>query len=148
MKFVKWFEEIGAEDVASVGGKNASLGEMVRNLVKKGVNVPLGFAVTAEAYKYMVEKAGIGQKIKETLAGLDTHDMKDLSKRGEKIRHLIRTAACPAELEEEIKVAYRGMEGKYGMNVDVAVRSSATAEDLPTASFAGQQETYLNVRGE
>ncbi|MFO7996570.1 MAG: phosphoenolpyruvate synthase [Dehalococcoidia bacterium] len=148
MKFVKWFEEIGAEDVASVGGKNASLGEMVRNLGKKGVNVPLGFAVTAEAYQYMVEKAGIGQKIKDTLAGLDTHDMKDLSQRGEKIRHLIRTAACPAELEEEIKVAYREMEGKYGTNVDVAVRSSATAEDLPTASFAGQQETYLNVRGE
>ncbi|MFO7773230.1 MAG: phosphoenolpyruvate synthase [Dehalococcoidia bacterium] len=148
MKFVKWFEEIGAADVASVGGKNASLGEMVRNLGRKGVNVPLGFAITAEAYQYMVEKAGIGQKIKDTLAGLDTHEMKDLSKRGEEIRNLIRTAACPVELEEEIKVAYREMESKYGAKVDVAVRSSATAEDLPTASFAGQQETYLNVRGE
>jgi pyruvate,water dikinase len=148
MKFVKWFEEIGAEDVASVGGKNASLGEMIRNLGEKGVNVPSGFAITAEAYRYMIEKAGIAQKIKGALAELDTHDMKGLSKRGERIRSLVSTATCPAELEEEIRAAYRGMESKYGRNVDVAVRSSATAEDLPTASFAGQQTSYLNVRGE
>jgi pyruvate,water dikinase len=148
MRFVKWFEEIGAEDVALVGGKNASLGEMIRNLDKRGINVPLGFAITAEAYKYVVEKAGINQKIKDTLADLDTHDMKNLSKRGEKIRNLIRTAPCPRELEEEIRISYREMEKKYGGGVDVAVRSSATAEDLPTASFAGQQTTYLNVRGE
>jgi pyruvate, water dikinase len=148
MQFVKWFEEIGAKDVALVGGKNASLGEMIRNLNEKGVNVPHGFAITAEAYRYMVEKAGIGEKIKESLTGLDTRDMASLSKTGQKIRNLIRSAPCPTELEEEIRVAYRGMESKYGSNVDVAVRSSATAEDLPTASFAGQQETYLNVRGE
>jgi len=148
MKFVKWFEEIGAEDVALVGGKNASLGEMIRNLGEKGVNVPSGFAITAEAYRYMIEKAGIAQKIKGALAELDTHDMKGLSKRGERIRSLVSTATCPAELEEEIRAAYRGMESKYGRNVDVAVRSSATAEDLPTASFAGQQTSYLNVRGE
>jgi pyruvate,water dikinase len=148
MRFVKWFEEIGAEDVALVGGKNASLGEMIRNLDKRGITVPLGFAITAEAYKYVVEKAGINQKIKDTLADLDTHDMKNLSKRGEKIRNLIRTAPCPRELEEEIRISYREMEKKYGGGVDVAVRSSATAEDLPTASFAGQQTTYLNVRGE
>lgn len=148
MKFVKWFEEIGTNDVALVGGKNASLGEMIRNLGEKGVNVPSGFAITAEAYRYMVDKAGIGQKISDALADLDTHDMKDLSKRGERIRSLISTATCPAELDQEIRAAYRGMESKYGKNVDVAVRSSATAEDLPTASFAGQQMTYLNVRGE
>jgi len=148
MKFVKWFEEIGAKDVALVGGKNASLGEMIRNLGEKGVNVPSGFAITAEAYRYMVEKAGIGQKISDALAGLDTHDMRNLAKRGEGIRNLIRNATCPAELDQEIRAAYRGMESKYGKNVDVAVRSSATAEDLPTASFAGQQMTYLNVRGE
>jgi len=147
MRLVRWFEEVGAGDVALVGGKNASLGEMIRNLDKKGVNVPSGFAITAEAYKYVLEKAGISQKIRDTLAGLDTHDMESLSKRGEKIRNLIRNAPCPRELEQEIKIAYGEMEKRYGKNVDVAVRSSATAEDLPTASFAGQQETYLNVRG-
>jgi pyruvate,water dikinase len=148
MKFVKWFEEIGANDVALVGGKNASLGEMIRNLGKKGVSIPPGFAITAEAYKYMVEKAGIRQKIKDTLAGLDTHDMKNLAERGEKIRNLIANSRCPKELEDEIRICYRKMEERFGKNVDVAVRSSATAEDLPTASFAGQQTTYLNVRGE
>jgi pyruvate,water dikinase len=148
MRFVKWFEEVGAKDVALVGGKNASLGEMIRNLTNKEITVPSGFAVTAEAYKYVVQKAGISQKIKDTLADLDTHDMKNLSKRGEAIRNLIRTACCPLELEEEIRISYREMEKRYGKNVDVAVRSSATAEDLPTASFAGQQTTYLNVRGE
>jgi pyruvate, water dikinase len=148
MKFVKWFEEIGAHDIALVGGKNASLGEMIRNLGEKGVNIPSGFAITAEAYKYLVEKAGIGQKIKDTLEDLDTHDMENLAERGEKIRNLIAHSPCPKELEEEIRVAYREMEKKYGGGVDVAVRSSATAEDLPTASFAGQQTSYLNVRGE
>lgn len=107
MKFVKWFEDIGAGDVALVGGKNASLGEMIRNLSKKGINVPLGFAITAEAYKHTVERAGISQEIKGILADLDTHDMKNLSKRGEKVRSLIRTAPCPAELEAEIRAAYR-----------------------------------------
>jgi len=148
MKFVKWFEEIGAQDVGLVGGKNASLGEMIRNLGKKGVNIPPGFAITAEAYKYVIEKAGIGEKIKETLAALDTHDMENLAERGEKIRNLIANSPCPKELEEELRICYRKMEERFGKNVDVAVRSSATAEDLPTASFAGQQETYLNVRGE
>jgi pyruvate,water dikinase len=148
MKFVKWFEEIGAKDVALVGGKNASLGEMIRNLGKKGVSIPSGFAITAEAYKYVVEKAGISQKIKDTLAGLDTHDMENLAERGEKIRNFIAKSPCPKELEEEIRICYRRMEERFGKNVDVAVRSSATAEDLPTASFAGQQTTYLNVRGE
>lgn len=148
MKFIKWFEEIDAGDVALVGGKNASLGEMVRNLGKNGVNVPSGFAITAEAYTYVIEKAGIMGKIRDILAGLDTHDMENLSRRSEEIRNLIKNAPCPEELEEEIRLAYREMERGYGGDVDVAVRSSATAEDLPTASFAGQQETYLNVRGE
>jgi pyruvate,water dikinase len=148
MKFVKWFEEIGAKDIALVGGKNASLGEMIRNLGKKGVSIPPGFAITAEAYKYVIEKAGISQKIKDTLADLDTHDMENLAERGEKIRNLIAHSPCPKELEEEIRICYRKMEERFGNNVDVAVRSSATAEDLPTASFAGQQTSYLNVRGE
>ncbi len=148
MKFIKWFEEIGAGDVALVGGKNASLGEMVRNLGKNGVNIPSGFAITAEAYRYAIEKAGIMGKIRDILADLDTHDMENLSRRSKEIRNLIRNAPCPKELEEEIRLAYREMERRYGRDVDVAVRSSATAEDLPTASFAGQQESYLNVRGE
>jgi pyruvate,water dikinase len=148
MKFVKSFEEIQAQDVALVGGKNASLGEMIRNLGGKGVSVPSGCAITAEAYRYVVEKAGIGQKIKDTLAGLDTNDMRNLAKRGEKIRKLIANSPCPKELEEEIRMCYRKMEERFGKNADVAVRSSATAEDLPTASFAGQQTSYLNVRGE
>ncbi|MDH4300354.1 MAG: phosphoenolpyruvate synthase, partial [Dehalococcoidia bacterium] len=148
MKYVKWFEEIGAQDVALVGGKNASLGEMIGNLGKKGVNIPSGFAITAEAYKYVVKRAGIRQKIKDILAGLDTHDMEDLADRGEKLRNLIAHSRCPRDLEEEIIVAYRKMEERFGKDVDVAVRSSATAEDLPTASFAGQQTSYLNVRGE
>ena len=148
MRFISWFEEIGARDVNLVGGKNASLGEMIRTLAKKGVNVPSGFAITAEAYKYVIDKAGINQEIRNTLAGLDTHDMENLSKRGEKIRNLIRNAPCPEDLKQEIRIAYREMERRYGKNIDVAVRSSATAEDLPTASFAGQQESYLNVQGE
>jgi pyruvate,water dikinase len=148
MKFVKSFEEVRAQDVSLVGGKNASLGEMIRNLGEKGVNVPTGCAITAEAYKYVLEKAGISQKIKDTLADLDTHDMQNLAERGEKIRNLIAHSPCPKELEEEIRICYRKMEERFGKNVDVAVRSSATAEDLPTASFAGQQTTYLNVRGE
>ena len=147
-EFNKWFEDLQIEDVPSVGGKNASLGEMIRNLGEKGVNVPSGFAVTAYAYKYTVEKAGIDKKIKEILSDLDTHDVNNLAERGQKIRELIRNTPLPPDLEEDIRKHYKEMENRYGKNVDVAVRSSATAEDLPDASFAGQQETYLNVRGE
>ena len=147
-EFVKWFEELKIEDVPSVGGKNASLGEMIKNLGEKGVSVPSGFAVTAYAYKYMIEKEGIDEKIKKILSDLNTHDVNNLAEHGKKIRELIRKTPMPRELEEQIRKYYRDMESRYGKNVDVAVRSSATAEDLPDASFAGQQETYLNVRGE
>ena len=146
--FIKWFEDLKIEDVPLVGGKNASLGEMIRNLGEKGVSVPGGFAVTAYAYQYMIEKAGIDKKIKEILSDLDTHDVHNIAERGEKIRTLIKNTPIPPELEKEIRTYYKEMEKRYGTNVDVAVRSSATAEDLPDASFAGQQETYLNVRGE
>ena len=147
-EFNKWFEELTINDVPSVGGKNASLGEMIRNLGEKGVNVPSGFAVTAYAYKYTIEKAGIDKKIQQILSDLNTHDVNNLAERGEKIRTLIKNTPLPPELEEDIRKHYRQMEDRYGQNCDVAVRSSATAEDLPDASFAGQQETYLNVRGE
>jgi len=147
-EFVKWFEELRIEDVPSVGGKNASLGEMIKTLGEKGINVPSGFAITAYAYKYMIEKAGIDKKIREILADLNTHDVNNIAERGKKIRELIKKTPLPPELEKAIRQEYRNMEKRYGKNVDVAVRSSATAEDLPDASFAGQQETYLNVRGE
>jgi len=147
-EFCKWFEELTIKDVPSVGGKNASLGEMIRELGKKGVSVPGGFAVTAYAYKYTIEKAGVDKKIQEILSDLDTHDVHNLAERGEKIRTLIKNTPLPPDVEEEIRKHYREMESRYTKNVDVAVRSSATAEDLPDASFAGQQETYLNVRGE
>lgn len=147
-EFIKWFEDLQISDVPSVGGKNASLGEMIRNLGEKGVNVPSGFAITAYAYKYTIEKAGIDQQIHQILSDLNTHDVHNLAERGQKIRELIKNTPLPPELEKEIRKHYKEMEQKYGENVDVAVRSSATAEDLPDASFAGQQETYLNVRGE
>jgi pyruvate,water dikinase len=147
-EFTKWFEELGIDDVPSVGGKNASLGEMISSLKDKGVNVPSGFAVTAYAYKYMIEKEGIDKKIEKILGDLDTGDVKNLAERGEKIRNIIKNAPFPKELEDDIRKRYKEMEERYGNNCDVAVRSSATAEDLPDASFAGQQETYLNVKGE
>ena len=147
-EFIKCFEELRIKDVPSVGGKNASLGEMIRNLSKKGVSVPSGFAITAYAYKYTMEKAGVDKKIKQILSDLDTRDVNNLAERGQKIREIIKSTPLPKELEDEIRKYYRDMEKRYGKNVDVAVRSSATAEDLPDASFAGQQETFLNIRGE
>ena len=147
-RFILWFDEIGIEDVSLVGGKNASLGEMYRNLTKKGVAIPNGFAITAYAYRYLIEYAGIGNQIRKALKGLNTHNVKDLAKRGRIVRELIRTAKFPEELEHDIVTAYKKMCSQYkDAHLDVAVRSSATAEDLPDASFAGQQETYLNIRG-
>lgn len=146
-KFILRFDEIGIEDVPLVGGKNASLGEMYRNLTPKGVNIPNGFAVTAYAYRYLLEKTGTYEKIKEILADLDTTDMANLSERGAKVRNIIKNLEFPTELSSAIIEAYKKMEELYGKDTDVAVRSSATAEDLPDASFAGQQETYLNIYG-
>lgn len=147
MKYIRWFEEIGIEDVPLVGGKNASLGEMYRDLTAQGIGIPDGFAVTAEAYWYVVNSAGIPDELKESMAGLDKTNVIDLSRRGKKARDLIIGAGIPDDLWNEIKTAYDRLCDEYGPDTDVAVRSSATAEDLPTASFAGQQETYLNIRG-
>lgn len=145
--FILWFDEIGIEDVPIVGGKNASLGEMHQKLTSKGVDVPNGFAITAHAYRHLLKTAGVERAIEEALAGLDTHDLRNLQARGEKTRNIILHAKFPDDLRQAVLEAYRKMEKEYGPNVDVAVRSSATAEDLPDASFAGQQETYLNIRG-
>jgi len=146
-KFILWFKELGIKDVPLVGGKNASLGEMYRNLVKKGIKVPNGFAVTAAAYFYILDKAHIRDDVKRALKGLNTHNLRNLQARGQKVRSLIMKAPFPKDLEAVIVTNYRRLEKQYGKNIDVAVRSSATAEDLPDASFAGQQETYLNIRG-
>ncbi|MBI3027048.1 phosphoenolpyruvate synthase [Candidatus Woesearchaeota archaeon] len=147
-KFVLWFDELAIDDVALVGGKNASLGEMHRNLAKGGVKIPNGFAVTAYAYDYFLEKAGIKEDIRKILQGLDTSSIRNLTERGRKVRETILKSELPKELKEEIAKSYKKLCSQYGPNTDVAVRSSATAEDLPDASFAGQQETFLNIRGE
>ena len=145
--FVKWYNEVGIADVSSVGGKNAALGEMYSNLVSLGVNIPDGFALTADAYRYFFKKTGLDKKIKEILSDLNTSDIRNLQIRGKKIRESILKENLPQALQDAVTKAYRKLEEKYGKNSDVAVRSSATAEDLPGASFAGQQETYLNVHG-
>jgi len=147
-QFILWFSELDIDDVPLVGGKNASLGEMVQHLAKKGVRVPDGFAISAYTYRYMLKQAGIEPKLKQILKGLDIRNVKDLQKRGAKIRALIRSCPIPKEVQQAITAAYRQLERRYGKHTDVAVRSSATAEDLPTASFAGQQETFLNITGE
>ena len=147
VSLVRWFTDIGIEDVPLVGGKNASLGEMYRELASKGVKVPNGFAVTAQAYRDFISEAGLEATIRKTLQDLDTRDLANLSRRGNRIRQAMLAASLPRALERAILEAYERLsEGAPGP-VDVAVRSSATAEDLPDASFAGQQETYLNVQG-
>jgi len=147
-KNILWFDEIGIEDVPLVGGKNASLGEMYVSLTKLGVRIPYGFAVTANAYRNFIETTGTKEKIRTILADLDTTNLTNLQARGKKVRAAIMDAEFPEMLKIQIVNAYRTLEKKYGKNIDVAVRSSATAEDLPDASFAGQQETYLNVHTE
>ncbi len=146
-KYIRWFEEIKIEDVPLVGGKNASLGEMYRKLTSKGVRLPNGFAVTAEAYWYLVKSGNILPEMKKILAGINKKDLKDFAKRGHAVRELIYNTPLPDDLANEIFAAYNTLGEQYGEGTDVAVRSSATAEDLPTASFAGQQDTYLNIRG-
>jgi pyruvate,water dikinase len=145
MKYIKFFSEISAEDTALVGGKNANLGEMYNKLADVGVPVPNGFAVTAEGYDYFIKFNNLEEKIHNVLKGLDTHNIEDLHKRGEEIRNLIKSGEFPEDLKNEILNAFQKLKEEYGEDLTVAVRSSATAEDLPGASFAGQQETYLNV---
>ena len=144
---ILWMKDIGMNDVGQVGGKNASLGELIRNLVPQGVRVPKGFCVTAEAYYYYLKETGLDAFIAKTLDKLDTKNLRELARCGKLIRETMHKTSLPPLLEQAIVDAYIQMEKEYGKNVDVAVRSSATAEDLPGASFAGEQETYLNIRG-
>lgn len=147
-RYIKWFDEIGIDDVALVGGKNASLGEMQRHLKEKGIHVPNGFAITADAYSYVLEKSKSLNALQNALKGLDIRNTKALEEVGKEARDIILNSPLPEDLEEEIAQAYQKLSQQYQMvDADVAVRSSATAEDLPQASFAGQQETFLNVKG-
>ena len=147
-KYIRFFSEIGIEDISSVGGKNASLGELYQNLTTQGVLVPNGFAVTTDAYRATLTAAGAWQILHDALDGLDPNDVSDLAHRGERARHIVYSAALPPDLRADILQAYGRLKAEYGNDLSVAVRSSATTEDLPSASFAGQQDTYLNIRGE
>jgi pyruvate, water dikinase len=158
-KFILWFDEITKNDIPLVGGKNANLGEMYQTLVSaknetfpdEQIKVPFGFAVTAYSYRYFIQKNGLDTKIKDILEGLDTNNIHTLEHAGRKIRDLIMSSKFPPELEQAVVNAYSQLANKLNIDIldlDVAVRSSATAEDLPNASFAGQQESYLNVRGD
>jgi len=149
--FILWFNEIGIDDVPMVGGKCASLGEMYRKLHDKGISIPNGFAITAYAYRYFLKYAGIEDAIKKVLKDLETGDVYDLMRRGREVRDIIKHAELPPDLTQAVYVAYDKLAGEFGQqgldDLDVAIRSSATAEDLPDASFAGQQDTFLNIRG-
>ncbi len=146
-RFTVPLKDVGIEDVPEVGGKNASLGEMISTLATKGIPVPGGYAITASAYRYFIDSTGLKEFISQKLAGLNTSNLKQLSEVGQSIREKIISTPFPKELEEAVHQAHKQAEKEYGDNADFAVRSSATAEDLPDASFAGEHETYLNVRG-
>ena len=149
-KYLKFFEELSIDDIPQVGGKNASLGEMYHHLRPQGVNLPNGVATTADAYRYFLDQAGLNQHISDMLHGLDVSNVHDLASRGAAIREAIVNATLPEDFQEEIRRGYRELCQKCGHEGDmvVAIRSSATAEDLPNASFAGQQATFLNIKGE
>ncbi|XOV88208.1 MAG: phosphoenolpyruvate synthase [Pseudomonadota bacterium] len=146
--FIMRFAEITRDDVDLVGGKNASLGEMYGNLMPKGVRIPNGFAITAAAYRYLLDQGGAWPALHEALDEVDVNDVQDLARRARRAREIIEGLTLPADLVAEIIGAYRELVAQYGPELSVAVRSSATAEDLPTASFAGQHESYLNISGE
>ena len=146
--YVRFFEEFGIDDVPLVGGKNASLGEMFQKLSGQGIRVPHGFAITAQAYRYMLDKAGAWDRLHAELDELDPADVAALVRKGKRAREIVYGAGLPDDLAAEILDAYRKLQQEYGEEVSLAVRSSATAEDLPTASFAGQQDSYLNIKGE
>ncbi|AFY57095.1 phosphoenolpyruvate synthase [Rivularia sp. PCC 7116] len=142
---VLWFDDIGINDIPIVGGKNASLGEMIGQLASRGVNVPTGFATTAYAYRYFIQSAGLEEKLRNLFNDLDVDDLQNLRIRARKARKLLLHTPFPRDFRDAIAKSYKKLCERYNTDTDVAVRSSATAEDLPDASFAGQQETYLNV---
>ncbi|MDD5569411.1 MAG: phosphoenolpyruvate synthase [Candidatus Pacebacteria bacterium] len=145
---VLWFSEIRKEDVGLVGGKNASLGEMYSQLVPKGINIPNGFVITADGYRYFLRYNGFDKELEKIFSKMDPKKLRSVQEAGKRARNLILSGKLPADMKKEILEAYKKLGEEYGKNTDVAVRSSATAEDLPTASFAGQHETFLNVSGD
>jgi len=145
--YIHWFKDLSIEDVPLVGGKNASLGEMYQSLTAQGIAVPNGFAVSASAYRDMLEEAGAWSKLEAILDGLNKDDVADLAKRAAQARDVVFSAPLSTRLKEDILGAYSALKDEYGDNLSLAVRSSATAEDLPNASFAGQHDTYLNITG-
>jgi pyruvate,water dikinase len=147
-KYIRFFEDLGMNDVPLVGGKTASLGEMYRELVPQGVKVPNGFAITAAAYRYILDKANAWDALHKALEGIDPANMADLSNRGRQAREIVYGAPIPNDLRQEILGAYKALQDEYGYDLSLAVRSSATAEDLPNVSFAGQHESYLNIYGD
>jgi len=147
-EYIRWFEEISHADIADVGGKNASLWEMYRELSKEGIEVPYGFVLTSNAYRRFLRVAQIESRIEQLLANLDAKNLSELQNRARAIRELIISANFDDFLRGEITQAYAHLCKEAGAPIDVAVRSSATAEDLPEARFAGQQESFLNVTGE
>jgi len=147
-KYIKFFDELGIDDVPLVGGKNANLGEMYRELSSQSLRVPNGFAITVDAYKAILTKNGVWEKLKTILKDLDAKDVTSLQNRGKEARNLIYNCVIPDEIKLEILSAYQRLKKQYGDELSLAVRSSATAEDSPNASFAGQNDTYLNVSGE
>ncbi len=148
LTYIRFFEEFGIDDVPLVGGKNASLGEMFRKLSAQGVRVPNGFAITAPAYWHMLREANALDPLREALDELDPANVVDLARCAKRAREIVYGAGLPRDLSDEILEGYRRLQDEYGEEISLAVRSSATAEDLPTASFAGQQETFLNIKGE
>ena len=149
MKYIRFFATVGIGDVGLVGGKNASLGEMYQNLAHLGINIPNGFSTTRDAYQLLLAQNNLAQRIDALIGDLDIENVAQLQLSGKAVRELILNEPLPAELEVEVVDAYKQLSAEYGEhNLDVAVRSSATAEDLPDASFAGQQESFLNIRGE
>lgn len=147
-RYVRWFGSIRLKDLPEVGGKNASLGELHALLAADGGRVPDGFALTAHAYRDALDAAGAWEEVRRLISAFDHHDVALLAERAATARQLVYGATGNADLRAAIATAYSTLEKRYGPNVAVAVRSSATAEDLPTASFAGQHESFLNVRGE
>jgi len=148
LKYIRFFKDLGMNDVPLVGGKTASIGEMYRQLVPQGVKVPNGFGITAEAYRYILDKANAWDALHKALDGIDANNMADLANRGRQARAIVYGATIPNDLRQEILGAYEALQDEYGHDLSLAVRSSATAEDLPNVSFAGQHESYLNIYGD
>ena len=143
--YIKWFSELSIEDVELVGGKNASLGEMYQNLTAEGIRIPNGFAITADAYRHILDDNDVWKKLHEQLDVFDPNDLTQLQERGKYCREIIHDCTLPDDLIAQVKSAYETLKIEYGEDITLAVRSSATAEDSPEASFAGQNDSYLNI---